>query len=135
MLFFTTIGDITTITLLKAQISPAVAIIDLKTKRESLNEELISTYFHSPTPLFLNPAGTINTISAFLYQQAVKDYLSTQKTQYIVVEGEEDLLALPAILLAPLDSYVLYGQPEIGIMMIKITQQEKENAKRLLAQF
>ena len=133
--FFTTIGDITTITLLKAQISPAVAIIDLKTKRESLNEELISTYFHSPTPLFLNPAGTINTISAFLYQQAVKDYLSTQKTQYIVVEGEEDLLALPAILLAPLDSYVLYGQPEIGIMMIKITQQEKENAKRLLTQF
>lgn len=131
----TTIGDITTITLLKANISPAVAVIDLKTKRQNLNKELVSTFFPHQAPLFTNPAGTINTISASVYQKAVKNYLSTQNTQFIVVEGEEDLLALPAILLAPLESYVLYGQPEIGIMMIKITQQEKENAQKLLTQF
>ena len=38
----------------------------------------------------------------------------------IVVEGEEDLATLPAILYAPPGSVVVYGQPDEGSVLVKV---------------
>jgi len=42
------------------------------------------------------------------------------------IEGEEDLLVLPAILLAPLGSLIYYGQPGKGLVEILVTEELKE---------
>ena len=51
---------------------------------------------------------------------------------HIVVDGEEDLLALIAVLYAPENSIVVYGQPYTGVVIIKVTPEKKEQVKALL---
>ena len=53
----------------------------------------------------------------------------------IKVSGEEDLAVLPAVLLAPLNSLVLYGQPRKGIVVIKVTEKKKKEIKKVICQF
>ena len=43
----------------------------------------------------------------------------------IVVDGEEDLLALPSILFAPINTHVLYGQPNAGLVIVSVTESLK----------
>ncbi len=133
--FITTVGDITTLTLLAQQIFPAIAIIDGKTRRKTLDKKSFDSYFSLPSTSLLNPSGTINSQAAIVYKNALDEYLNHKATQVVLVEGEEDLLALPAILLAPLGSYVLYGQYEIGIIVVEITEKKKELAKNILQSF
>ena len=40
----------------------------------------------------------------------------------IIVDGEEDMLALPALSCAPLNSVVLYGVPGVGIAVFSVDQ-------------
>ena len=49
---------------------------------------------------------------------------------FLVVDGEEDLLALPSILFAPLNAYVLYGQPNEGIVVVSVTESLKIKVQR-----
>ena len=42
-----------------------------------------------------------------------------------MVDGEEDLLALVAVLYAPQNSFVVYGQPHCGIVFVKVTSRRK----------
>ena len=57
-----------------------------------------------------NPQGTI-TQEAIL--QSSKPLEKNEHT-HIVVDGEEDLLTLIAVLYAPENSFVVYGQPYTG---------------------
>lgn len=50
----------------------------------------------------------------------------------VEVDGEEDLLGFPAVLLMPLDSTVLYGQPQEGVVMIKVNETTKDNLVRFI---
>ena len=50
----------------------------------------------------------------------------------VIVEGEEDLLALPIFLLVPYGSIVLYGQPLKGIVIVKIDSKTRKRAKDLM---
>ena len=43
----------------------------------------------------------------------------------IIVDGEEDLATLPAILYAPLGSAVVYGQPNEGSVLVDVTPEKK----------
>jgi uncharacterized protein (UPF0218 family) len=48
------------------------------------------------------------------------------------VEGEEDLLTLIAVLYAPKNALVLYGQPHEGLVAVRITSEKKAQAERIL---
>jgi len=50
----------------------------------------------------------------------------------IVVEGEEDLLALPAVLEAPDQAFVIYGQPLQGIVVIVATASVKAEVEAII---
>ena len=50
----------------------------------------------------------------------IRDSLAGEERVKIVVEGEEDLATLPAILYAPPDSVVVYGQPDEGSVLVKV---------------
>jgi uncharacterized protein (UPF0218 family) len=55
--------------------------------------------------------------------------------QTIVVAGEEDLLALPAILLAPLGAIVLYGQWDRGAILVKVNEEKKKEVLGIVEKF
>jgi hypothetical protein len=50
----------------------------------------------------------------------------------ILVKGEEDLAVLPCIIEADWDSVVLYGQPDEGIVYVKVTEEKKFDAGTII---
>ncbi len=49
-----------------------------------------------------------------------------------MVKGEEDLLTLIAVLFAPKNAFVVYGQPHSGVVVVKVTSERKARAQEFL---
>ncbi len=47
----------------------------------------------------------------------------------VIINGEEDLLVLAAVSLAPKGTLILYGQPDIGVVAVKVTDKLKQFIK------
>jgi uncharacterized protein (UPF0218 family) len=75
-----------------------------------------------------NPAGVITLEAWETVKRAMKD-----EEALIVVEGEEDLLALPCIVESPSNSLVLYGQPSKGLVVVDTNPQVKNEASLILS--
>jgi hypothetical protein len=75
-----------------------------------------------------NPQGTITKEAL----TAVKQAIDRNEHTHIVVDGEEDLLTLIAVLYAPENAVVVYGQPYTGIVVVKVTPQKKAQAEKFL---
>lgn len=123
------VGDITTITLLDCGILPDVAFVDYICRREKITKEERGKLdaFKAREILVKNPAGMV---SRELWE-ACRQVLSP-KQKYpikVVVEGEEDLAVIPAIIHSPNNSSILYGQPSEGIVLIIVDDFQKERAK------
>ncbi|TFG31843.1 DUF359 domain-containing protein [Candidatus Thorarchaeota archaeon] len=120
------VGDVTSATILSEGYTPQVMIIDGITKRGPYLKE-----FNAPEEyLIFNPAAVI-------YPEAwstIDTAIHHRTTTLVSVDGEEDLLGFPAVLLAPDDSVVLYGQPDVGIVWIPVTPENKILARNLLEQ-
>lgn len=76
-----------------------------------------------------NPAGSI-TFSAVA---AIEDALVAEKPARVLVDGEEDLLALPAVDSAPIGSVVYYGQPGEGVVVVPVDERAKASAEELMS--
>lgn len=76
-----------------------------------------------------NPAGTIRAEVWPKIKKAIKE------NKNLFVEGEEDLLVIPAVLLAPKNSLVIYGYPKKGICVIEVNEKSKKKIKKLLKLF
>jgi len=129
------VGDVVSASLRDANIFPTVSIIDGKTRRAQVKSSITAKHFLGLSPSFTNIPGTINPLITHCLLQALQKYYDTKKPQTILVGGEEDLLALPTILLTPLGSKVIYGQHEIGMVEVVVTEAKKEEVKELLMQF
>lgn len=75
-----------------------------------------------------NLPGTI-TDEAYL---AIEKALNASERTKIVVDGEEDLLALVAVLTAPENSLILYGQPHQGIVVVKASVEMKQKVRHIV---
>ncbi|MEK9143204.1 MAG: pantetheine-phosphate adenylyltransferase [Patescibacteria group bacterium] len=134
-----TVGDIATKTLLDAGITPKLAIIDGKVGRKPFHETVDRLQPQRVSPF---EAKTVKSGPGFIGREAVEaiehcfsSYVLPLTSYVILVDGEEDLLVLPAILHAPLGSILYYGQPGEGLVEVKITKPLKEKARLLLGQF
>jgi uncharacterized protein (UPF0218 family) len=74
-----------------------------------------------------NPAGVITLESWEAIKRAMKD-----DNAMILVEGEEDLLALPCIVESPSNSIVLYGQPSQGLVVVDTNPAVRNEANLIL---
>lgn len=124
------VGDVITANIIKLGREPDVAIIDLKSGRKTFDDNSLP----EPTLEAQNEAGSIDRTAVLVLRSAIDKALSDEH-QVIKVTGEEDLLALPAILLAPLDSIALYGLPNKGVVAVCVNEKKKEEAKNLLQRF
>ncbi|MCJ7444354.1 MAG: GTP-dependent dephospho-CoA kinase family protein [Methanotrichaceae archaeon] len=124
------VGDMTAFYLLEASMMPDIAIVDNKTKRlpapdHVLNRLQIDSY---KTIKVRNPPATLTKELMDL----IKDSMNREERLKLVVEGEEDLATLPAILYAPLGAVVIYGQPEEGSVLVRVTNEKKEQIKNIM---
>lgn len=120
------VGDVTSHTILREGFTPDVMIVDGITKRGPYGEEFSSAKEY----MFYNPAAVIYPEAWSVIDTAIHD----SKKSLVIVDGEEDLMGFPAVLLAPNGSAVLYGQPDVGIVWIPVNEENKELARHLLEQ-
>lgn len=129
------IGDIITRSLHNMGYYSSIEIVDRKSRREALFGEMAVPDDMYEDGVYPNPAGTITQIAVSRLKHALKRYLYEKKTTRLILEGEEDLIALPAILLAPLDSFVLYGQYNLGVVAVHVDEKIKARTLAFLAHF
>lgn len=124
--FIITVGDRTTEKMLEFGLTPSLQIIDNLEKRKKRippKSSEITTNLNVDNPPAEITTQSITTIKkAFLIDPPVR----------IIVNGEEDLLVLPACLFAPENSVVLYGQPNEGLIIVKVTPEIRNKTKSLL---
>jgi len=119
------VGDTVSKTLIKNNIIPDLTILDNKTMRRRAKPVSFMT---EKSIEVTNPPATITSEAI----SAIQNSLETNKRTKITVVGEEDLLTLIAIIYAPEDAIVVYGQPYEGIVVVKVTLTKKAEIAAIL---
>jgi hypothetical protein len=110
----------------EAGIRPDVMIID---KLEKRHRAIDYAYPSSRKIKAKNQAGRIEHNAWVAVQRAISG-----EADLIEIDGEEDLLVLTAVLVAPIGSLVVYGQPNEGIVLVRVSAERKAGAERILGQ-
>lgn len=124
------VGDIISEELRQKDVHPAISVIDFRTRRH----ELLHQSFGKETRT-TNHQGTINSEAVKSFITVRNDYLMSKEPQTLIVDGEEDLLALPAMLLAPLGAMVLYGLFDRGVVVNLVTEELKKKIEEIVEKF
>ena len=120
--FLISVGDATFSNLIKYELYPNMAIIDNLVQRKNYDHDVI----HTENILKANnPAGTITDDLWETIGKALQ--LCDNGECYVIdVAGEEDLAVLPCILMAREDATILYGQPNEGLVILKVSDTIKK---------
>ena len=127
------VGDVVTYHLRMADHEPHVAVVDGRTKREAVTEEIreaIESAGERRVEVLNEPAELSRELLL-----ALREAIDREEHSLLVVEGEEDLATLPAVLAAPLGGTVVYGQPDEGMVAIPVTEATKAEMRDLLVRF
>ena len=123
-----TVGDATSELLLQMGLIPLLHIIDGQEKREKRSLPLADA-INTELTIKNNP-GEISNESFNL----LKNIFEEKPPIRLVVDGEEDLLVLPVCLFAPLNSVVMYGQPNEGLVIAEITNEVRDKVQKIVNQ-
>jgi hypothetical protein len=107
------VGDATLDYLLSINVVPDIQIVDSMEKRMVREQPKPA---HVTAFNVSNARGTISGESVDAYKKA----LSSTKPVRVIVDGEEDLLTLVAIIMSPANSCIFYGQPQEGLVLVKV---------------
>lgn len=137
------VGDIVVKHLRRNNTPADIEIYDFKTRRHMLDQNAFDEYRKQDKKMYLNHSGTISTDAVKIIKESIDNYIrdianrvNRNIVQKIIIDGEEDLLTLPAILLAPLNSYVYYGQFDLNAMIqVTVTEEMKDHILNLLRKF
>lgn len=120
-----TVGDVVSRNVLEADIGVRMVVVDNKVMRESSRP---IKAMMTKTITVQNPAGTLTPETWLAVKQALRQEQPTQ----LVVEGEEDLLTLVAVLEAPKNSLVIYGQPKEGVVVVKVNEAARKKVEEII---
>jgi uncharacterized protein (UPF0218 family) len=119
------VGDTVSRNLHEYGVNAQLLITDSKRRRRRIGEVVFPV---KRVVRVENPRGMITGEAVV----AVREALEGAEQVHIVVDGEEDLLALVAVLYAPLGSLVVYGQPDEGVVVVKVTAEKRAEALGIL---
>lgn len=122
-----TVGDRVTETVGLAGRAPDVQVVDSRERRVA---RLPPDVPFQRLVKVRNPAGSITQEAI----EGLKEAFVGKMPVRVMVDGEEDLLAIPAIALAPLSSVLLYGQPGEGIVAVRVGSDTKARNRALLSE-
>lgn len=119
------VGDTVTRNAFQAGVKPDVAVIDhMEKRRKALDYQFNAKHVFR----IKNPAGMIELTAWAAVDEAVKK----EGGSIIDVDGEEDLLAIPAVLVSPEKSLVVYGQPSEGIVLVRVSAEKKIAVRKIV---
>jgi len=119
------VGDTVSDNMTKHGISLQVLIVDNKVMRDPIQPITVDA---DQTLHLKNPPGTLTEEVWTVIRKALREQGRTK----VLVDGEEDLLTLVAVLCAPENSLVVYGQPHEGIVVVKVTEKMREKTRRIV---
>jgi GTP-dependent dephospho-CoA kinase len=119
------VGDVVSQNMHEFGLHPQLTVIDHISLRDQAMPKQASV---EKTVYADNPQGTITEEAT----EAIKAALESNAHTHIEVKGEEDLLTLIAVLYAPENSFVIYGQPHLGIVVVKASFEKKAQVKQFL---
>ncbi len=123
--YIASVGDRVTFSLLNYNIVPDIGVIDGKEKRGDA-PNIDYSYFNKIYQSH-NKKGTVNMdLCCF-----IKNILDNRPV-LIIIEGEEDLVGFPVVIALPIGSAFLYGQPNVGAVLVYITREIKRQAEQIL---
>ncbi|PSQ27824.1 DUF359 domain-containing protein [Halobacteriales archaeon QS_9_68_17] len=129
------VGDVVTYHFERVGRTPDVAVVDGRTKREAVDREVGETIEREEvesdavdTVTVGNPAATL---TADLLT-ALRDAVRAERPTTVVVDGEEDLATLPAVVTAPDGASVVYGQPDEGMVRVLVDGDTRARFRGLL---
>jgi len=124
--YLITVGDRTTEKMIDFGLIPSLQIIDNQEKRVKREPAKNN---HTYTELICdNPAAEITLQSI----DSIKKAIVSKTPVRLTVTGEEDLLVIPVCIHAPENSIVMYGQPNEGLVIVKVTTEIRNKTQRLL---
>jgi uncharacterized protein (UPF0218 family) len=119
------VGDVVSRNMVEHSISLNVLIVDNKVMRKPIQPITVDT---DQTLYAKNPPGTITDEAWAAIRRAIEQKGKTK----VMIDGEEDLLTLVAVLSAPENALVVYGQPHVGIVVVKVTEETREKMRRIV---
>lgn len=123
------VGDIISTSIEEAGLTAEIKVIDYRSRRLEIEKQ------KTPGKEYVNDPGTINKESVAGINKGIYDFLTTYEPNVVKIKGEEDLLALPAILLAPLGSVVLYGHWQLGVVVVEVNEKMKDKIVKIIGSF
>ena len=131
------VGDMVTLELKKRGIYTLISIIDRTTQRKALNNEVLNHILEKGCSNAKNEKGMIQKEAIIKLQKLFSrnELGHIAAVKQLLIQGEEDLLTLVVILLAPLGGHVWYGQQGIGAIDVKVTEKMKDTVYNLLRKF
>jgi len=121
-----TVGDRVTDTLGAMGRTPEVQVVDGVERRVV---RAVPTVPYARLIRIKNPAGMLTEEAI----AGMKSAFLGKKPVRVQVEGEEDLMAILAIAMAPVSAVVFYGQPGVGVVAVKANAIAKSRNRAILA--
>lgn len=115
------VGDRVSTDIAESEVDADLSIVDGSIQREEVGEEHFNDIAADRNFKTENPQGKITEDAWRTVRKASALKCSTK----IIVEGEEDLLALPALLFAPEDAVVVYGHWREGAVLMEASNQNR----------
>ena len=123
--YIITVGDRTTEKMIEFDLIPSLQITDSQEKRTKREPPKLA----NATELTVdNPAAEITPQSI----EIIKKAFTMKPPIRLSVNGEEDLLVIPVCIHAPENAVVMYGQPNEGLVIVKITPEIRNKTQTLL---
>lgn len=110
-----------------------LSIVDFLIKREVKFNNLFDLGFSSDQAIKINNQSGI--ITCDLFNAVINIFKKDAVKNIILINGEDDLAVLPVILVAPLGFNIFYGQPNVGMVFLKVTEEIKDKAFKLINKF
>jgi len=126
------VGDVVTAHLVRAGRVPDVAVVDGRTKREAVSTATADALEGLPDGERVeNPAGELTE----RLLRALTAAIDATEPRVLDVDGEEDLATLPAVVAAADGTGVVYGQPDEGMVLVRVTPETRAEMADLLERF
>ncbi len=124
-----TVGDGVSYNAIKGGLNPDIIVFDFKNMRLSVDEKTKTLFkkFKGKKLVANNPPSNITDDLWGVVKKSLKEKSKVK----IFVRGEEDLAVFPFILESSINTVILYGLKDRGVM-VKVSKNIKNECKKLL---
>jgi uncharacterized protein (UPF0218 family) len=124
-----TVGDQCSHTLFRLGLTPDIAVVDFMVQRGDIGD--MKADILKIGQIVINVESPPGVLTKDLWN-AVNDAYQREDAVRIEVTGEEDLATLPCVWLAPEKTKVVYGLPNIGLVVVTDYQEARIKVKNVL---